>query len=291
MSIGALPFKGSRLNRIVPLLFAAALTVGACAEPVAPIADLAAPSAPSTIVNGTPDYANAWPAVGALMWDRNGNGQYEATDRICTGSLISDRILLTSAHCLAWGPAAGRLAVSFDPDLTTGTQRLVVSSYSIHPNYRDGNESRVFPDMAVVVLSEPVGITPMLLPALGVLDQLRNDGALADAWFLNIGYGVEKPLTGRPVRAQILVRQVSRSPFSSLISSALGTLMNQHATGGGGFCNGDSGGPQVLDRDGYRNIVLGVAMTIDIPCRAGGWSIRVDTPEARSFLAQFVPLP
>jgi secreted trypsin-like serine protease len=217
---------------------------------------------------------------------------FTANRRFCTGALVAPTVVLTAAHCLESGRGAASLRVSFDPDLRTNTQRLVVSHYALHPGYRAGNESRDTPDLAVVVLRDPVAITPMTLPAVGVLDVLQKDGTLADAAFFNLGYGLDATLTGRTVYYNnFYLRMTSRSPFMALIPSALGLLQNQHVTNEGGTCYGDSGGPKVLDRDGYRNVVVAVTSTGDMRCRATGWNTRVDTREARSFLEQFAPLP
>jgi hypothetical protein len=286
------------MNRLVPLLLAA-LTVGACADPVAPAGGRLAPGEPSRIVNGTPDAANAWPAVGALLYDWNGDGTFAATERFCTGTLISPTIVLTAAHCVAelQSPVAGRLAVSFDTDLTAGTSRIVADGYSADARFPvksvTGNALVYAYDQAVVFLPEgaTAGITPMRLPTAAILDQMRAASALGGAMFINVGYGRDASLTGPPEFYRKFLRQTSRSPFQALTQAALMLLMSQNATGEGGICVGDSGGPTFLDRDGYRDVVMATKVSADNACRATNGNHRLDTPEARSFLGQFVVLP
>jgi hypothetical protein len=61
--------------------------------------------------------------------------------------------------------------------------------------------------------------------------------------------------------------------------------MNQ-ATGDGGTCYGDSGGPHFLG-----SVVVSVTVTGDVWCKATDKTYRVDTKPARDFLAGFVRLP
>jgi hypothetical protein len=69
----------------------------------------------------------------------------------------------------------------------------------------------------------------------------------------------------------------------------LGLLMNSHATGLGGDCYGDSGGPKFLNSN--PGVVYATVTTGDYPCRATTWDYRTDTDDARAFLGQFVTLP
>ena len=60
------------------------------------------------------------------------------------------------------------------------------------------------------------------------------------------------------------------------------------ATGDGGTCYGDSGGPNFL---GTTQIVAAITITGDMVCRATNVVYRLDTESARTFLAQYVQLP
>ena len=62
------------------------------------------------------------------------------------------------------------------------------------------------------------------------------------------------------------------------------------ATGDGGTCFGDSGGPQFLNVDGIRTIVS-ITITGDAVCRATNVAYRLDTSSARTFLSPYVNLP
>ena len=62
------------------------------------------------------------------------------------------------------------------------------------------------------------------------------------------------------------------------------------ATGDGGICWGDSGGPHFLELD-EEEILISVTSATDAACRAMDWTYRLDSESARSFLGQFVTLP
>jgi hypothetical protein len=60
------------------------------------------------------------------------------------------------------------------------------------------------------------------------------------------------------------------------------------ATGNGGGCYGDSGGPNFL---GTTDILAAITITGDAICRSTNVAYRLDTPSSRTFLGQFVTLP
>ncbi len=51
-------------------------------------------------MNGAPDATGASQAVGALRYDFDGNGAYNANDAFCVGTLIASTVVLTAAHCV-----------------------------------------------------------------------------------------------------------------------------------------------------------------------------------------------
>ena len=62
------------------------------------------------------------------------------------------------------------------------------------------------------------------------------------------------------------------------------------ATGNGGACFGDSGGPNFLTVEGTR-LIAAITITGDAVCRATNVAYRLDTTSARDFLAPYVSLP
>lgn len=284
---------GALMNRCVALIATIALTVTACADhPVAPA--ITKPlSPPSLIVNGAPDTNNTWSAVGALLLDSNGDGQLQTGEIRCTGTLISPTRFLTAAHCVYDLNADAKLAVSFHSDLGDGSEPIPAVSFVWDPSFQY-NESRSIDDLAIVTLpsGSTAGIQPMLLPSLQLLKKLKADGTLRTARFTSVGYGNDATLTNAPgVYPKDFLRHISSSPFMSLITLGLGLHTDLKVDGDGGICYGDSGGPTMLAGAEFPRTVMGVAMTADVPCRATSWYVRVDTPEARSFLGQFVTLP
>lgn len=249
----------------------------------------------SAITYGQPD-GNRHPYVGTMVV-ADEQGEYWA----CTGTLIAPDVFLTAAHC-TWGIEQDIeqfglefRGVTFDNVYDPGTSVVYPGTLHTHPDFH-------LPgpwwgkDIGVVVLDEEVaGIRPALLPSAGLLDQLKNDGALKGQRFTAVGYGVtertHEPGSGAPVFGEGGTRMYSVETFAALNKTFL-RLSQNPSTGDGGTCYGDSGGPNFLGAGAEEtNIVASITITGDIPCRATNVTYRLDTPEARAFLGQFVTLP
>lgn len=265
------------------------LFTAACAEVAAPprlvnSADFA------SISNGT--YTGAsYGSVGALLFDWNDNG-IDGNDQWCTGSLIAPTVFLTAAHCVvnSDNPPGSQFYVSFAPDLfARGLKVIKATGYVFHPQY--GRSQANLNDLALVFLPENStrGLTPLALPPAGILDELAAKGALSKTMFVNVGYGVSASRTGIPSFGWDGRRYSSLSEFMGLQPTWLGLLMNTSATDEGGDCYGDSGGPKFIDGD--ATTIYATVTTGDVPCRATTWAWRLDTPEARAFLGDYVKLP
>lgn len=227
------------------------------------------------IINGQPD-ENQHPNVGALV----AAAPYsDGTWLYCTGTLISPTVFLTAAHC---DEGSSRVTVTFDSAYQAGDKTYSGTWYA-DPLY--GHDQSDTHDIAVVVFDRPIkGITPAKLPAAGSLSNVS-----ASQQFTSVGYGAYE-VTNEPGGHQYLyndVRMVATGTLNSINPTWLRISMNP-ATGNGGTCYGDSGGPNFL---GTTNIVAATTITGDAICRSTNATYRLDTPSARGFLAQFVALP
>jgi hypothetical protein len=249
------------------------------------------PSARS-ITNGTVDN-NRHPEVGVIVAEFKTPG---VKDAACTGTLISPTVFLTAGHCvfiLQQVLGVTQVWVTFDP--------VFGPAVTLHPGTMHLNP--LFPgrgnsdpeDLGVIVLDSPiVGITPAALPSLGLLDRMFADGSLRNTLFTCVGYGATDTVFGGgpPDPTQgIGTRRYAPSGFTALNPDLLKLNMNT-VFGFGGGNHGDSGSPNFLGSGGNEtSIVAAVGLSGDT------WGIeldvayRMDTPEARAFLGQYVILP
>ena len=233
-----------------------------------------APSPAAAITNGTAD-GQRHPNVGGLV---SATQYSDGTWIYCSGTLISPTVVLTAAHCAEDG---GRVGVTFDTDYQAG-DKLYYGTFQADPLYNQAQSDTH--DIAVVVLDKAVrGIAPALLPAAGSLSGLSSTQT-----FTSVGYGAYE-VTNQPGGHQYLyndVRMTATGTLDATNATWLRISMNP-ATGDGGTCYGDSGGPNFL---GTTQIVAAITITGDMVCRATNVTYRLDTESARTFLAQYVAL-
>ena len=242
------------------------------------LAGLVAVASAGAITYGVPD-GNRHPEVGALLAQQAfSDGTWEE----CSGTLIAPRVFLTAAHC---DEGVGRVAVTFDSSYVYPTGTTYRGTWHADPDFR---KARSDPhDLAVVVLDADVaGIQPARLPAANSLDGV--DGRTT---FTSVGYGAQSVTNGHGGKTYHYadVRYVATGTLDSLTPSWLHISQNP-ATGNGGTCYGDSGGPNFLG-DSSSNLLVATTIKGDTQCHSTNVDYRLDTPGARTFLGRFLTLP
>ena len=260
----------------------------ALAALAASIATLVAVSGASAITYGQPD-GGLHPNVGAMVADFRGNGHLEL---FCSGSLISPTVFLTASHCTSYLESKGisKVYVTFASDYVEGKSKIIAATMHTNPLY---NQAQSNPeDIAVLTLAKAVSLMPVQLPTAGLFDRMKANGTLnGSTVFTSVGYGVHEPVVGAggPTFPDTNYRSYSIGYFSALNNVWLRISQN-NATGSGGTCYGDSGGPQFLGGVS-SNLQASTTITGDAMCLSTNVDYRLDTPQARVFLGQFVTLP
>jgi hypothetical protein len=262
------------------------------------------PASASGVWGGTLDTAH--PQVGAMYFDSAGAGSPTIGGLICSGSYAGESkdgqndVFLLAGHCLPPAGAVdpGDLYVSFSNNASvTGLSNPVsdpiqVVSYHQMPGF--GHDLGDLHDLGILLLpdeSVPGPITPVQLPPAGYLDTLKAQGALNFKIVDLVGYGaipIWEP-AGPTVFSFDGKRRAGTSVVTGLTKAFVRYNQNRHGIGtGSGLCFGDSGSPQ-LEQGTLR--VMSITTGGNGPCNANNINYRVDTPQARAFLGQFLVLP
>ena len=226
--------------------------------------------------------------VGAMVVDWPDYGPYQW----CSGTLIHPRVFLTAGHCTVGLELYGieTIWVNFDQNALNEKTLLDVEEVITHPDYYWGPTSNPH-DVGALILKKPVkDIEQANLPYEGFLDVLRDEGKLnqgnTKAKFTLVGYGGTLDWPPPDIYYEDS-RQFSVSEYRALLKSWLRMSQNQ-ATGDGGTCSGDSGGPAFWTEEDGTEILVGITSWGDSPCVATGFNYRVDIPDTLDFIDKII---
>jgi secreted trypsin-like serine protease len=239
------------------------------------------PGSAGAITGGQKDTQNRYPFVGLLaFYDDEGEYMHR-----CSGTLISPTVVLTAAHCTdGTATAYAYFQVEVPDDFRENPTGLLGTTFT-HPDY---NPNTLANDVGVVVLERSVNLNryPVLAPE-GFLSELKAEHEIQDDTFVNVGYGL---LDGWPPPnlQDNEDRWFSTSPYRGLTQNNLHLLQNTAATGQGGTCFGDSGGPHF-----WKDTLIIVSVTSwgDAICRANDMTQRTDLASVLDWLAEFGVTP
>lgn len=269
------------------------------------VAALVLPAGASAVWGGPLDAAH--PQVGAMYWDFEGNGEPVIDGAICSGSFAGESkdgkhdVFLTAGHCMPppeLGIEPGDLYVSFSSNASASSTSDPIDGAiqveELHQMPGFGHDVGDLHDLAVLLLpkdSVPGSIAPVHLAPAGYLDGLKAQGTLKFRTVDAVGYGVipDWDSPGPTTFAFDGKRRSGTLVVNGLTKSMLRFNQNPNGIGSGsGVCFGDSGSPQLA---AGTLMVVSVTSGGNGQCNSVNANYRVDTPQARAFLGQFLSLP
>jgi secreted trypsin-like serine protease len=234
---------------------AAATSCGTADDPSIVTASLAT-DAP--VVHGT--VTASWPGIGALV----ANFGY-GWDAFCTGTLISDRWVMSAAHCAdsaETGIPATSMAFFIGPDVAGAGNRYAVDRATIHPQWDSQNIENDISLLHLAVAVPASVATPIAINSVAVTN---------GTGIKFVGYGVSSA-DGQGGGGGSGTKRYGVSTIDHVYATS---YHYSPGTSSAMSCNGDSGGPDLVGASGQEK-VAGITSYGDAYCSSDAVSTRVD---------------
>ena len=223
---------------------------------------LASPS--TAVLDGESDTEH--PYVGVLVTEIGGE-----VVPVCSGFLVSPTVFVTAGHCVDDLGGVLPALVSFDQALTPGSELLTGTAV---PNPRFVANGSFANDVALVSLDDPVTDRGFAqLPGPDRLASVPRSSTLTV-----VGYGATAR-HGNRLQSH-LMRTFGEARLVKTEKKMAHLRMST------GICFGDSGGPVLL---GESDLAVAVnSFVSNRQCAGNSFAYRLDTAEARAFLAPYL---
>lgn len=223
-------------------------------------------------------------AIGALV----NYGNPEAA--FCTGTAITNRVVLTAAHCIQRENGVQRTPeeLAFVIGETPEIDGIIydVAEVAIHPNYDYRSGERQIEDVAVILLASDLSDqAPSLIP----IEFNRHPLVGLDAAAI-LQRRVEIAGYGRTDTSSSLNMKKGRFFTSVELTSITDLTVVIDGQGVTGACDGDSGGPVLALNMRQTPVVLGVLRGGSLNCVGEDHYARLDLPHVRDWIESYIML-
>ncbi|XP_065367544.1 trypsin zeta-like [Calliphora vicina] len=170
---------------------------------------------------------------------------------ICGGSIYSENIVLTAAHCII-ATVPSQLKVVAGGNIKNGNDGVLVPVKEIimHENYNPDTYNN---DVAILVVSVPLPLNRFTIRAIELIDDAPTAGTLTTitGWGALVEGG-PSPSTLQEVKVPVVRQEECNEDYEGNITEYM-LCAGLRSQGGKDACQGDSGGPLTI-----RNKLAGI---------------------------------
>jgi secreted trypsin-like serine protease len=231
------------------------------------------------IVNGVRTTIQEHPWQVALNIDAPGDRTY-----LCGGSIISQRWIVTAAHCFETSAPDKVRAKAGVTNYAPSPPWLLIERVTVHESYNDRTHEN---DIALIRLQVPT--SQLSIPLAGRATALTNTMLEVTGWGRTSEYGAP---SAQLLKAEVpYVENATCNQLGSYNGSIKPTMMCAgEKEGGVDSCQGDSGGPLVL-RASSGPILVGVVSFGEGCARKLKYGVYARVSEFREWIADTLRAP